>query len=271
MSGRSLEDVMDTGRTRFLGVTADEVGKYVFVPGSVERAELISRHFDEPVLVARKREFLTYSGFLNGEKVTVTSTGIGGPSTDIVVHELASLGAHTFLRVGSAASTSDKVRRGDVVIPNAAVRMEGTGHHYLPVEFPAVPDTDLLEELAAAAERLGLRYNVGATVTKDSFYTESEPETKPVYDELKYRWDSYLAGGATNTSMECSLLFLMGAYYGLRTASVMISATNHNDYSNDLEDYPDNIEERAILVGIEAIRSLIEADRKREGRWFRQA
>ena len=256
---------MEERRTRFLGVKQSEIGKYVFVPGSVERAELIAKYFDEPVLIARQREYLTYSGHLNGEKVTVTSTGIGGPSTDIVVQELHSLGAHTFLRIGSAASTSEQVRRGDVVIPNAAVRMEGTGDHYLPAEFPAVPDFRMIEELENAAIRLGYRYNIGVTVTKDSFYTESEPETKPVYGELKYKWDSYIAGGATSTSMECSVLFLLGASLGVRAASVLISATNYNDYSNDLEDYPDNIEERAIRTGIESIKSLILHDRERRG------
>lgn len=215
------------------------------------------------MLIAHHREYLTWSGYLNGEKVTVTSTGIGGPSTDVVVHELHSLGAHTFLRIGSAASTSDLVRRGDVVIANAAVRMEGTGDHYLPVEFPAVADFQMVEELQRAAEALGYRYNVGVTVTKDSFYTESEPQTKPVFQDLKFRWDSYLAGGATSTSMECSVLFLLGASLGVRTGSVLISATNHNNYSNDLENYPGNIEERAICVGIEAVRALIEKDRQK--------
>ena len=121
-------------------VTSDQIGKYVFLPGSVERAALIAEHFDNPVKVAHKREFLTYTGTLEGVPVTVTSTGIGGPSACIAIEELHSCGAHTMMRIGSAASTSPKVRMGDVVIPNGAVRMEGTGKHYLPFEFPAVPD-----------------------------------------------------------------------------------------------------------------------------------
>ena len=109
-----------------LDITSDQVGKYVFLPGSVERAALIAEHFDNPVKVAHKREFLTYTGTLEGVPVTVTSTGIGGPSACIAIEELHSCGAHTMMRIGSAASTSPKVRMGDVVIPNGAVRMEGT-------------------------------------------------------------------------------------------------------------------------------------------------
>lgn len=252
--------MMGAAKTMHLDITPEEIGKYVFLPGSVERAALIARHFDDPVKIAHKREFLTYTGTLEGVPVTVTSTGIGGPSACIAIEELCSCGAHTMMRVGSAASTSPKVKLGDVVIPNGAVRMEGTGDHYLPLEFPAVPDFEMLKALENAALKLGYPYNIGVTITKDSFYTEAEPETKPVYPELKYKWDAYRAGGATNTSMECSVLFLIGASLGLRTSSVMISATNFDEYSNDAQDYPAGWEERAIQVGIEAMRQIIRAD-----------
>ena len=166
------------------------------------------------------------------------------------------------MRIGSAASTSPKVKLGDVVITNGAVRMEGTGNHYLPFEFPAVPDYEMLKALEEAAKKLGYPYNIGVTITKDSYYTEAEPETKPVYHELKEKWDSYLKGGATNTSMECSVLFLIGASLGIRTSSVMISATNFGEYSNDADDYPSGWEERAIEVGIEAMKIMIRKDRQ---------
>jgi len=185
---------MGEAKTMHLGVTSDQIGKYVFLPGSVERASLIAEHFDNPVKIAQNREFLTYTGTLDGVPVTVTSTGIGGSSAAIAIEELYACGAHTMMRIGSAASTSPKVKIGDVVIPNGAVRMEGTGNHYLPFEFPAVPDYEMLKALEAAAIKLGHPYNIGVTITKDSFYTETEPETKPVYQELKYKWDSYLAG-----------------------------------------------------------------------------
>ena len=255
---------MGETKTMHLGVTPEQIGKYVFLPGSVERAALIAEHFDNPVKIAHNREFLTYTGTLDGVPVTVTSTGIGGPSAGIAIEELYSCGAHTMMRIGSAASTSAKVKLGDVVIPNGAVRMEGTGNHYLPFEFPAVPDYEMLKCLEEAAIQLGFPYNIGITITKDSYYTEAEPETKPVYQELKYKWDSYLAGGATNTSMECAVLFLIGATLGIRTSSVMISATNFGEYSNDAEDYPSGWEQRAIQVGIEGMRRMIQKDLKNQ-------
>ena len=247
------------------GVAQGEVGRYVLIPGSVERAKLISEYFDEPRLLCQNREFLTYVGTLEGVPVAVTSTGIGGPSTAITVEELHACGADTFIRVGSCASTSPKSCIGDVIIPSGAVRMEGVGDHFMPLEFPAVPDYGIFRHLEAAARRSGYPYNTGVTITKDSFYTQGSPETKPVCEELKYKWKAYERAGATNTSMECAPLFLMGAALGLRTASIMVCATNFHAYSNDKKNYPSNWERRAIEVTIAGLRDIIRDDLKQEG------
>lgn len=251
-------------KTMHLMIDETAVGKYVFLPGSLERAKLISEYFDEPQKQAQNREFVTYSGYLNGTKVSVVSTGISGPSAAIAIEELASLNVHTMIRIGSCASTSPKVRKGDVVIPNASVRMEGTGSHYLPIEYPAVPDYQILKMLEQAAIVLGVRFNVGVNICKDSYFTEVSPHTKPVYYELKEKWDAYEKGGATNTCMECAPLFLIGSTLKIRTGAVLISATNYRNYSNDDKDYPRDLEHSAIKVGIEAIKKIIHADLSRE-------
>ena len=245
-----------------IGLEPGEVGRYVFLPGSPERTEKIAAYFDNPKEIAYNREFRTFVGELDGVKVAVTSTGIGGPSAAIAVEELHQCGADTMLRVGTCASTSEKVSLGDVVIPNGAVRMEGVSTHYLPIEYPAVPDFQVVKAVEQAAQKLEFPYNVGVTITKASFYTQTTPETKPVGPELVYKWQAYEKGGATSTSMECSALFCVGASLGIRTSSVMISATNFGDYSNDADDYPSGWEERAIEVGIEAMKILIRKDQE---------
>ena len=244
-----------------IGLEPGEVGRYVFLPGSPERTEKIAAYFDNPKEIAYNREFRTFVGELDGVKVAVTSTGIGGPSAAIAVEELHQCGADTMLRVGTCASTSEKVSLGDVVIPNGAVRMEGVSTHYLPIEYPAVPDFQVVKAVEQAAQKLEFPYNVGVTITKASFYTQTTPETKPVGPELVYKWQAYEKGGATSTSMDCSVLFCVGASLGIRTSSVMISATNFGEYSNDADDYPSGWEERAIEVGIEAMKIMIRKDK----------
>ena len=245
-----------------IGLRRGDIGEYVFLPGSPERSEKISTYLDNAVEVGYNREYRSFTGTLDGTKVSVCSTGMGCPSTAIAAEELYELGAHTLMRVGSCASTSPKVSIGDIVIPNGAVRMEGVADHYVPVEFPPVPDMDLVEHLETAVKKLGYPYNIGVTICKASFYTQMAAETKPFGYELVNRWNSYEKGGATSTEMESSTLFVIGEWLRIRTATVLISATNYKNYSNDKsKNGPGQYEHRAIEVAIEAMRQIIQNDK----------
>jgi len=240
-----------------------EVGRYAVLPGDPARVEVIARHLDNPRMVTQKREHTTWEGTLDGELITVTSTGMGGPSTAICIEELYKCGANTFIRVGTGASTCSNVRKGDVVVVNGSVRMEGTGSHYLPMEYPAVPDYTLLKLLEESSHSLGFRTTVGVSITKDSFYTQTEPETKPVREELIWRWNSYIRGGAVITSMEESPLFLIGTSLRVRAASVLVSATDYIDgvsKKSSADVYPTDYIQKPIQVAIEALRRLIRMD-----------
>lgn len=245
-----------------IGLEPGDVGRYVFLPGSPERTEKIAAYFDNAREIAYNREYRTFVGELDGVRAAVTSTGIGGPSAAIAVEELRQCGAHTMMRVGTCASTSPKVSKGDIVIPNGAVKMEGVSQHYLPVEFPAVPDFQMLKAIEEAARSLGYPYNIGVTITKASFYTQTAPETKPVGPELIYRWTAYEKGGATSTSMECAPLFTVGASLGIRTACVMASATDCKSYDSQSRNTVLDIEDRAIRTAIEAMRIIMRRDRE---------
>lgn len=244
-----------------IALEAGDIGRYVFLPGSPERTERIAAYFENPREIAYNREYRTFVGELEGVRVAVTSTGIGGPSAAIAVEELHQCGAGTMMRVGTCASTSPEVSVGDVVIPSGAVKMEGVSLHYLPVEFPAVPDFQMLKAIEQAAINLKYPHNIGVTITKASFYTQTAPETKPVGPELMYKWGAYKKGGASSTSMECSVLFSVGASLGIRTACVMACATDYKNDSPEGRRTDIDIEDRAIRTAIEAMRLIIRKDK----------
>ena len=173
------------GMQYHIGVKTGEVGKYVLLPGDPKRCAKIAAHFDNPVLVADSREYVTYTGSLDGVKVSVTSTGIGGPSASIAIDELAKCGAHTFIRVGTCGGMQEHVMSGDVVIANGAIRMEGTSREFAPIEYPAVADFDVTNALVASAKEQGIPHHVGVAQCKDSFFGQHEPEIMPVSYELE--------------------------------------------------------------------------------------
>lgn len=250
-------------KTLHIKLSNKDVGKYAFVPGDPGRCELIANYLESPKKIMQNREYTSFEGYLEGQKIIVTSTGIGGPSTAICIEELNKCGVDTFIRIGTCASTNKAVSKGDIVIVNGAVRMEGTGLHYLPLEFPAIPDYTIMKKLEHHALNLGYNTHVGISITKDSFFTQIEPQKKPVAAMLIDKWNAYVKGGAVCTAMEEATLFLVANALSVRAGSVLVSATNYeNKVSNDISasGYPINHIDKAIKVGIETMRAIILED-----------
>ena len=185
----------DKDRQYHVQLEEGDVGRYVILTGDPKRCQKIAEHFEDALPVADSREFTTYTGYLEGEKVSVTSTGIGGPSAAIALEELANVGADTFIRVGTSGGMQLEVKSGDLVIATGAVRMEGTSKEYAPVEFPAVSDFHITNALVEAAENLKFPYHVGVVECKDSFYGQHAPQTKPVGYELLNKWNAWVQCG----------------------------------------------------------------------------
>ena len=100
----------------------EKVGKYVIMPGDPKRCRKIAKFLDNAELIADSREYVTYTGYLEGEMVSVTSTGIGGPSAAIAMEELHQCGADTFIRVGTCGGMQLDVKGGDLIVANGAVK-----------------------------------------------------------------------------------------------------------------------------------------------------
>ena len=197
-----------------------DIGRYVLLPGDPGRCEKIAAFFDDPQFIAQNREFTTYTGTLLGEKVSVVSTGIGCPSTAIAVEELIKIGADTFIRVGTSGGIQPDTKTGDVAIVTGAIRDEGTTSQYLPIEFPAVADLDVVLALREAAKKLELPHHLGVTHSKDSFFGEVEADRMPLSDQLHERWKSWVEGGAICSEMESAAIFILASIIGAMTFSV---------------------------------------------------
>jgi uridine phosphorylase len=255
---------MDTPEVMYhIQMKKGDVGRYVLLPGDPGRCEKIAAHFDEPQLVANNREYKTYTGTLLGEKVSVTSTGIGCPSAAIAVEELSIIGADTFIRVGTSGGMQPHLVPGDLAIITGAIRDEGTSHQYMPAEFPAVADLDVVTALREAAGRLDVPHHLGVTHSKDSFFGQHQPERMPVKNHLLDRWEAWKAGGAICSEMEASAIFVISSILRKRAGGIMLIAANQESddpevkRSHDLTDL--------LRTTVEAVRILIERDRQQQG------
>ena len=250
----------DASRQYHIQTASGEVGRYVIMPGDPKRCAKIAQYFENPVLVADNREYVTYTGTLDGVKVSVTSTGIGGPSAAIAMEELVRCGADTFVRIGTCGGMQPEVKSGDVVIATGAIRMDGTSREYAPIEFPAVADLCVTNALREAAGTMGYPFHTGVVQCKDSFYGQHEPETKPVSYELMNKWEAWKRLGCLASEMESAALFVVAGYLHVRAGSCFLVIANQEREKLGMENPVVHDTDRAIQVAVEAIRRLIRED-----------
>ena len=247
-----------------LQVGKADVGKYVILPGDPGRVEAIAACLDEAKKIAQNREYTTYTGYLEGEKVSVVSTGIGGPSAAIAVEELVKCGCHTFIRIGSSGGIREDVLGGDLIIAAAAVRAEGTSREYLPEGYPAAADFTVTAALAESARAVlsgqAHQFHVGVVQSKDSFYGETNPETMPVKELLEWEWAGYVRCGCLTSEMECAAVFSVAIARGVRAGAVLSALWNAERERKGMENPSHFDMSNAIRCAVEATRSLIRQD-----------
>ncbi len=245
------------GTQYHIGLREGDIGEYVILPGDPKRCEKIAEYFDNAELVADRREFTTYTGYLNGVKVSVTSTGIGGPSAAIALEELVKVGGKYFIRVGTCGGMDLDVKSGDLVIATGAIRMEGTSKEYAPIEFPAVANYDIVTSLIEASKKLNMPYHVGVVECKDSFYGQHSPDLMPVSYELNNKWNAWLKLGCLASEMESAALFTVGSYLKVKVGSIFLVVANQEREKLGMENPVVHDTDSAIKTAIEAIKILI--------------
>lgn len=239
-----------------------DVGRYVILPGDPKRCAKIAKYFDDAKLIADNREYVTYTGYLEGEKVSVTSTGIGGPSASIAIEELVKAGADTFIRIGTCGGIQLDVKSGDVVIASGAVRMEGTSKEYAPIEFPAIANIDIVNSLIESAKKLEQEYHVGVVQCKDAFYGQHSPEAMAVSYELLNKWEAWKRLGCLASEMESAALFVAASLLHVRVGSCFLVVANQERELKGMENPVVHDTDMAIRVAVEALRKLIREEKE---------
>ena len=201
---------------------------------------------------------------MDGVKVSVTSTGIGGPSAAIAMEELYRCGSDTFIRIGTCGGMQTEVKSGDVVIATGAIRMEGTSREYAPIEFPAVANLSVTNALVDAAKKEGYPFHAGVVQSKDSFYGQHEPETKPVSYELMNKWEAWKKLGCLASEMESAAMFIVAGYLRVRAGACFLVVANQEREKLGLENPVVHNTDMAIQTAVEAIHTLIWQDSKIE-------
>ena len=239
----------EDGKLYHLGLKDGDVGRYVLLPGDPGRVALIAAFLKDARQVGQRREYVTWTGTLLGERVSVCSTGIGAPSTAIAAEELIAVGADTLIRVGTAGMIQSDILPESIVIATGAVRDEGTSRQYIPIAYPAIADYQVVSALVESARALNINCHSGIVQSKDSFYGELEPDTMPTESFLNYQHETWLRGRVLASEMEAAALFVVASIRQKRAGCIL----NHQ---GDMR--------KTIQISVNAIERLIMLDKEKQ-------
>ena len=253
------------------GLEHGQVAEYVLLCGEPERVPKISSLLDAADETTSVREFTVHNGTLDGSRVTVASTGIGGPSTAILVEELTNLGAHTFIRIGTSGGIDEGLRKGDFVIATGAVRADGTSKSYAWPEYPAVADYEIVSALVQSAVKSGARFDVGICLSIDGFYSENKvlvdgrihPMSKSGYmpSFMVDRLSDAKKMRVKNIEMENGTIFTLCSLLGLRAGAICTISDVVPWHPTEMAvDFEQNMMD-CIKVGVDGMRAVIAKDK----------
>jgi uridine phosphorylase len=246
-----------TEKKYHIGLGAGDVGDYVLMPGDPFRTPLIARHLDDAREVAFSREYRTFTGTVDGVKVSTMSSGMGGPSVAVGVEELHELGVHTLLRVGTCGGLQPQVKTGDLVIAIGSVRSEGTPDGYVPKEYPAIASLDVVNALVEAAEAAEAPYHVGVMRSVDALYSDLLPDQMPRPD-LRPELEMWTKAGIVGNDMETSTLFIVSRLRNMRAGTVCLCVDEVG--AGEIHHLDQSYMDRMLAVAVDAIRRLIKRD-----------
>ncbi len=243
-----------------------DVRDLALLPGDPGRVDRIANHCETAETIAQNREYKVVNATYDGRDLTICSTGIGCPSAAIAIEELAAVGVETFVRVGTTGALQSGIEIGDMIVATGAAKNEGTSKRYEDVEYPAVPDYDVLSALVDSAESseeraaadgasdgAAGRVHVGPIASDDAYYAET--------DEHVADWE---AAGLLSVEMEAAAIFSLARRKGLRAGAIctvdgnLVEGTQKGTDTEDdeLPEKAKNNVARAIDIALEAATEL---------------
>ncbi|MDY1591925.1 MAG: nucleoside phosphorylase [Methanofastidiosum sp.] len=238
-----------------------DIFPYVIMPGDPNRVHLISSFMDDVRKISSNREYTTISGYYKGVGVSVTSTGIGAPSTSIAIEELGRIGAKTLIRVGSTGALDENIRCGDLIINTASVRYDGATKDYVNPFYPAVASYEVTLALIEACEKLQYKYHVGIGASRDTFYGGQERSSFGDYHQsfMDNLIDDLEKAKVLNLEMEASTVFTLSSLFGLRAGAILAVFGNRKTQEFEVKG-----EEDAAKATLESIKILSDWDKIKE-------
>lgn len=260
----------EDGTIYHLNLLPENIADTIILVGDQGRVEKISKHFDVVEFSTQKREFVTHTGRIGSERLTVLSTGIGTDNIDIVINELDALvnidlekripnqktKSLNLIRLGTSGSLQEDLPVDSYLLSTHGIGFDGVFNYY--EKAAEIEDTELTDEFMKQLEwkstfprpyivegseslfnRLKDGTEHGMTATANGFYGPQgrQLRLKPTIPDLNERLSKFRYNGQriTNFEMETSALFGLGKALGHECATVCAIIANRyrKEYSKN--------------------------------------
>ena len=263
MKYQSTKLVNENGKMWHIGIDENDAGKHFILPGDPARCKMIAQYFDESRFIGESRGNPTYTGKYHDVSVSTMCTGMGSMAVAVAVEELKHCGVKTLIRMGTSGSLQPSIPDGSIVIATSAVRGDGASRQYIPSEFPAVADLDVVYYLRQAAREFGVEPYVGVVRSHDAFYLES-PGAHGGIEGVKERIKPWEDAGVLAIENESAALFTISKLLGgIRAGTILLAGGYLGDSYGTMQgtsnvDYPKRVElmTKITLRAIELIDKL---------------
>jgi uridine phosphorylase len=269
---RSSEHIQDAaGHQYHIGLAPGEVADFIMLVGDPARAAMVAQMLDRIELERQQREFVTYTGSYQGMPLSVVAIGMGAANAEIAVIELCQCAERpTMLRCGTSGGLAPEVGLGDLVITQAACRLEDTSRYYVAEGYPAVADLEVTLSLIEAAEQLKVSFHLGITATAAGFYAAQGRDLPGFPRRYPDILTDLLRQGIKNLEMETSCLLTLASLRGFRAGAVCAVLANRQDQQFVAPEDKEAAERNCIRVGLQAFQVLARLDRERGNKryWY---
>ncbi|HPR74288.1 MAG TPA: AMP nucleosidase [Bacteroidales bacterium] len=245
---KTKEEIVNNWLPRYTGKRTDSFGKYFLLTNFLYYVELFAR-WNNVEVEGRDRNIpsATYDG------ITILNFGMGSPNAATVMDLLSATGPEAVLFLGKCGGLKKKNTVGDLILPIAAIRSDGTSNDYLPVEVPALPAFQLQSAISATIIRYKKDYWTGTVYTTNRRVWE--------YDERFRRY--LIKTRAMAIDMETATIFTVGFANEIPTGALllvsdqpMISTGIKTEESDKM--VTGKYVETHLRIGIDALREIKE-------------
>lgn len=245
---KSKADIVQNWLPRYTGRTLDDFGEYIILTNFSQYLNLFSRLHNLAPVLGRDKPMQS----VTAEGITIINFGMGSPLAATIMDLLSAIQPKAVLFLGKAGALKKKNKIGDLVLPIAALRGEGTSNDYFPPEVPALPAFALQKAISTSIREHGLDYWTGTVYTTNRRVWEHDKSFKKYLKTLR----------AMAIDMETATIFSVGFANKIPTGALLLLSdqpmipegvkTQESD-SRVSADFA----EIHLRIGIEALRQLI--------------